>query len=160
MLYAENSSMHHYIEFLKTRSHISKISRFHGNLYEISMSCWYPHFIMLRVRSYSNCKQFIVYCVSVVAMRVQRCSSSELSWHEQVSSSRLLATHYLLLYLKQAMSSLPYRVLVTSCGLSCQCSLDSLVTLLSNHFTRGKFASKCDVASEQYCMLWSTHPWA
>ena len=32
----------------------------------------------------------------------------------------------------------PYRILITSHDLSCQCSVDLLITLSSNHFTRGK----------------------
>ena len=34
--------------------------------------------------------------------------------------------------------------------MSRQYSLDLLITLSSNHFTRGKFASKCDIASGWY----------
>ena len=47
----------------------------------------------------------------------------------------------------------PYQAPITSCGSSCQFSLDSLVTLSSNHFTLGKFASECAVAFERcVCM--------
>ena len=64
--YTENSSMHHHVGFSKIGSHISKTSRFCGSLYEISVSCWRWHFIMLYAGSYSSCKQFLVYYVSVV----------------------------------------------------------------------------------------------
>ena len=71
--------------------------RFFGSLYKISVSSWHCHFIMLCVESYSNCKRFLVSC-ECESENVQ--SSSESSWYEKASSSRLLATGYLLLYLK------------------------------------------------------------
>ena len=78
MLYTENSSMHHYVGFLQIGSHIQDL-RFHGSLYKISASCWHWHFIMLRVASYSNCKQFLVYIVCQLWMQVRKCSSSSVA---------------------------------------------------------------------------------
>ena len=49
----------------------------------------------------SNCKQLLVYCMSVVNVS-PKMFNSELSWHQQASSSRLLTTHYSLLYSKQS----------------------------------------------------------
>ena len=66
-----------------------------------------------------------------------------------LSCSRVLATRSYSLRNRLYRVS-PYQVLVTSCDSSCQCSVDSLVTLSSNHFTREKITSECNVTFERY----------
>ena len=101
MLYTENPTMCHYVGFSNIGFLISKISRFHGSLYEISASCLHWHFtcyVLDLIIAVSNS----YYVESVV----DASSTSKLNWHKQATFSRLHATGYSLLYLKQVMSSL------------------------------------------------------
>ena len=49
----------------------------------------------------SNCKRLLVYCVSVMDASPKTLNSDS-SWHQQATSSTLLATRYSLLYSKQS----------------------------------------------------------
>ena len=144
--------MCHYARFSQIKSHISKISRFHGSLYEISMSCWCQHFIMLHVGSYRNCKRFLVQLLHVSCGCRRVCQvASQVDMNKRVLVDCLPLITFCCAR-NRLCPVLPYPVLIIFRGSSCQYWLDLLVTRSSKHFTQGKFAR--ELGMSLFCFLY------